>query len=206
MSVYDLLLTGARVYVAPVGEALPDGNTIGVGTAWGGNWTDLGTISQALNLVIEEERHDFKDQRYMQAVGQARKSMVHKFASALGEVNAANVAYVQGYDPADVVTTTAAGASQIGHELVTFGSGSACARKVKEWAIGIEGVACTSAGDPSFLRVYLTKATFMPNGDQVFDAEGENVMLPFMATGLVDTAQPGGIPYRWERMTAVATS
>ena len=42
--VADLIVGPARVFYAPVGEALPDESSIGYGDAWGGNWTEVGRI------------------------------------------------------------------------------------------------------------------------------------------------------------------
>lgn len=207
MAEADLLLTGARFYYAPYGEALPSANTIGAGVAWGGNWVDGGVMSDPLTVAIEEERHQFKDNRYIAPIDEKRKSLVYSFKSALGEINAVNSALVQGFDPTSAVTTTAAGASQVGVEVFNPNAGgAACVRSVKKWAIGFEGIHCLANGTLLPIRGFLTKATFMSDGETVYDSEGDGVKLPFVATGFSDTAQPLGIPYRWERVTAAATS
>ncbi len=42
MAEADILLSGAKVWYAPVGEALPDETTIAWDAAWDGNWVAAG--------------------------------------------------------------------------------------------------------------------------------------------------------------------
>lgn len=208
MSLADLLVTGAKVYIAPAGEALPDPNAIGVGVAWGGNWINLGELSAPLKYQHTEENYEFRTQSYLHAVKRQKTKLEDAFMSEFAEYNATNMAYALGLDPTDVITTTAAGASQIGHEILRPGSAAAaCQRAYREWAIGVEGEHCLADGTRVWNREYLTKCNLMFDGEVTRDVNGATqTVLPWKAMALADPAQAGGNPYVFERMTAAATS
>ena len=107
MALTDIMLTGAKLWYGPVGEALPDANSIGEDGDWGGNWALLGELGDPLTLVEEVEVAEHGQQR-MAPVRRSRKKQVFSFKSSLIEVNAANRALVRGYDPSVAVTNTPA--------------------------------------------------------------------------------------------------
>lgn len=206
MAVTDILLAGADLWYAPVGEALPDPSTIGPGDDWGGNWISLGVMSAPLTLIEETEVTDHLKNSALAVVKRSRKSQLFSFQSALDEINATHEALVRGYDPANVVTTTAAGPAQIGMDLFDPNSGGGCGRNIAEWQLGAEGILCTPTDDLAFHRVFIEKGNFMPDGDLVFDGQGDGVVLPFVFKSLWVPAHAKGLAYKLQRMTAVATA
>lgn len=205
MSVTDIMLTGAKLWYGPVGEALPDANTIGEDADWGGNWIALGELGDPLSLVEETEVAEHGQQR-MAPVRRSRKKQVFSFKSSLIEVNAANRALVRGYNPGTVVTNTPAGASQVGLDLFDPNQGTGCARVFAEWVLAAEGIMCTPNDTIGFERIYITKGNFMSDGDVVYDQNSDEVKLPFTFKALWNAAHAKGIAFMMQRKIANATS
>lgn len=106
MSTSDILIGPITLYKAPVGEALPADSTA-YGTAWGGNWTDIGWTSEALIWNASLEEKDIFIQQATGAVKRAVTKEMHTFETKLTELTSENLQLALG----GTATTTAAGAA-----------------------------------------------------------------------------------------------
>ena len=55
MAVSDIIIAPATIYKAPAGESLPSADSIAYGTAWGGNWVNLGYTLTPVSLNYSQD-------------------------------------------------------------------------------------------------------------------------------------------------------
>lgn len=197
MAVTDILITPARLYKAPVGEALPDETSIDFDEAWGGNWVDMGYTLQPVTLAYNREIFELMVEQVNGAIKRRVTDEKAIIETVLAESTPTNLSYAIG----GTVTTTAAGVSQKAYQelkaggLVTLG----------ELAWGIEGLYENSAGAQFPLRIFLYKATCILNGPLNF-AKAAGLGVPIQISGMNDTSKTAGQQLICiQRVTAAAT-
>ncbi len=198
MPITDILIGGARVLYAPVGESIPDENTIGWDAAWGGNWTEVGYTSAAVSLGLEYEEHDIKVQQHLGTVKRVRTGEDATIETVLAELTCDNLQLATG----GTVTDTVAGAGQVGKsELV---SGDLAELDERLW--GFEGLRVDANGNLLPTRFFFWKATSTLNGALEFAKESETG-ISLQIKALVDTSQARGERlFKRIDVTAPATS
>lgn len=198
MAVTDILITPARVYKAPTGEALPDESEISYGEAWGGSWVDVGYTLQAVTLAYNREIFSLMVEQVNGAVKRRVTDEVAIIETVLAESTPTNMALAIG----GTVTTTAAGAGQVAFQELKAGG----LITLPELAWGIEGLYENAAGAQFPLRIFLYKATAILNGPLTF-AKAAGLGVPIQISGLNDTSKTAGEQMiSIQRVTAVATS
>lgn len=196
--VANILKTGAILYLAPVGEALPDETTISAGEDWGGDWERVGFTKAPLTLKYTSKTFDIEVEEFLSAVDRVRTAESATIETVLAETTAAYFTQLAG---GSTVSTTAAGASQVGYEQASIG-GEALLEK---YAIGFEGSRYDASGNELPVRFFFDRATLVLNGDLVFTKrEDQYVGLAFQAAALVNTTT--GRLLTMQRVTAPATS
>lgn len=198
MAVTDILITPARVYRAPVGEALPDESSIDYNEAWGGGWVDIGYTLQPVTLAYNRELFRLKVE---QVNGDVKRRVTDEEAiieTVLAESTPTNIGYAIG----GTVTTTAAGVGQVAYQELKAGGSFILA----EAAWGLEGLYENASGVKFPVRVFLYKATAILNGPLSF-AKAAGLGVPIQISGMNDTAKTVGEQLiSIQRVTAIATS
>ncbi len=198
MAITDILITPARVYKAPVGEALPDESTIDYNEAWGGGWVDLGYTLTPVTLNYTREIFELMVEQVNGAVKRRVTGEKAIIETTLAEATPTNIGYAIG----GTVTTTAAGASQVAYQQLDAG-GSII---LPELAWGLEGLYENASGVQFPLRIFLYKANTILNGPLTF-AKAAGLGVPIQISGLNDISKTVGAQMiAIQRVTAAATS
>ncbi|HMR01770.1 MAG TPA: hypothetical protein PKA43_00200 [Candidatus Competibacter phosphatis] len=198
MAVTDILITPAKIYRAPVGEALPDETSVAYDGAWGGNWTDLGYTLQPITMAHSRALFELFVEQINGAVKRRVNDEKAIFETVLAEATPTNLSYAVG----GTVTTTPAGASQKAFQDLDVGG---------EWiigeaAFGLEGLYENATGVQFPLRIFIYKATCVMNGQLQF-AKAAGAGIPIQISAINDTAKDRGKQlFKFQRVTAAATS
>ena len=199
-SVANILVTGAKLWYAPVGEALPDETSVDYDGAWGGNWAQLGFTLSPLQISYT--------QTFFGVDVQQRAGRVKNFPLDNTVVANTTLAEVDGPILAVLMnggnTATAAGASQKGFDSMVFGG----KRTITHYAVGFEGVredeGSTPANQP--IRLFFFKATISASGAIPFD-KASPTGIPITVEAMVDpTLTEGEGIGTWHIVTAPATA
>lgn len=198
MAVSDIIVTPARVYYAPVGEALPDESSVAYGAAWGGNWTSFAVTFAALSMMYDAQYVDVRAELSTMKVKRFVSEEDYAFETELGEINLTNLALFAG----GTVAATSAGASQVAYEQLPVGGRF----QLTEQQWGFEGLSQDADGADFPLRVFLPIATAVLNGNMEF-TRSDKTGIPFRVDCLADmSAAAGAQGPIFQRVTAVASS
>ena len=193
-SVTEIMKSGAIVYYAATGEALPDETTVAAGAAWGGNWTRIGYTGDPLVWTVEDERATVDVEEELVSLDEHRIAFNSMLATSMAQVTAAHLAILLG----GTVSTTAAGASQKGYDELDINPTSL----LTKYIIGFEGEHQIADGSTQPMRIFAEKATWRVNGDIEFTKKGDTyVKLPIEGKILKGT----NYALRFQRVTAAAT-
>jgi hypothetical protein len=197
MPVADILHGPVSVKYAPVGEALP-ADSVAVGATWGGNWKSFGMTKEPLKCDYNFDELEIEVQESLAPVDRVRIKEALTLETVLAEITAANLSLAAN----GTVTTTAAGAGQVGKEEVEVGGSGAIA----QFAWGFEGTFITDAGVSLPVRFFLFKGTARANGAL---EQGRELSpgISIQVKGLADTSKVVGKQlFKWQKVTAAATS
>lgn len=194
MAVQDIIISPARIYKAPIGESLPNVNTVAYGAAWGGNWVDLGRTLQGVVVRFDKEKFTLQTEQDILPVREVVTSFKAGFDAVLAEMTGANL--VLALDASK--TTTAPGVGAVGHDVVSVDGTKA---EVSSYAFGVEGFRLTNANLKLPVRIFFKKASISVNGE-VNLAKGAGAGLSVTITAL---AEDSGIPIVIHNVTAPAT-
>lgn len=179
---YKLLGPG-KLYRAPVAEANPDESTVAYGSAWGGNWTDMGDFPEGspVTVTIMEEIYKAYSERSssVQMVARTRKEAAIK--GALFDHSPANMAIVL---DGTAETTAAAGGGQKGYTEIPFGSSP----DVTFYKWGIEARLIDDDNTEHPLRWFFHKGFFRTTGELAY-AKTKETGIGFEITVISDTTQ-----------------
>lgn len=193
----NIMKSGAVMWYAPEGEAVPDETSISAGEAWGGNWERVGYTAAPLTFLYEDERMEIEVQEMLVAFDEWRTKESCTLNTTLSEITADYFALLTGDTPAVV----AAGAGQVGYEQFSVGNND----RVAVYAIGFEGIRYDESNNALPLRIFIPRGTFKMDGEIEFSRRTDNyVNLPIMVKGLGNTTT--GKVAIFQRVTAPATS
>ncbi len=181
--VSDIIVSSATVWNAPVGEGLPDENSVGAGVAWGGNWTQVGFTSEPLSVKYEFEEVEKMIEQSLAPVGRQKTGENLTLETVLAEF------YMDGLQlgTGGTVTDTAAGAAQVGKEELDVGGEFG----LDEKAWGFEGTYVDEDGDTFPVRMFVYKGTAMINGELEFGKESQ-LGIPLQIKALADLSKSVG--------------
>jgi len=192
----NILKTGATLYFAPLGTALPPITTLGAGVAWPAPWARLGFTAEAVKLTYADERALIEIEESLSAIEDWRVKEELSLETKLSEVIADYLQLVVG----GTVTTTAAASGVAGYEELNVGG----VARVTQYAVGFEGVRYDAASNALPVRCFIPIASFSKSGEIEFSRKGDGyATLPIKITGFGDTANNGRI-LKWQRVTAPA--
>ena len=180
MAASDVLVSPAYIWYAPVGEALPAVDTIGAGTAWGGNWKSLGYTLEPVSVGLDTQTFELYVQQLIAPLRILRTQQELTFESVLAEMTGQNLGLV--FD--GTVVTTAAGPAVVGKDVVTVKGDKT---DVSVYAVGIEGIRVSDANVRLPVRFFLPKASIILNGPLAF-AKDAGAGIPVSVKGLVDNS------------------
>ena len=193
----NILIGGAKVYYAPVAESLP-ADSVAYGTAWGGNWTDLGYTSAPLTWAVSRETKEIEVEQSTLPVKEIVIKERHVFETTLAEITSTNLQLGIG----GTATTTAAGAAQVGKDELEAGGEAV----MDEYAWGFEGMYLNASGVSYPVRCWIYKGVATINGNLEF-AKGNEAGMGLHINALEDgTKDAGKRAIKFQRVTAPTTS
>lgn len=183
MAVADILLTPAKIFVAPIATAAP-ADTVEYNADWGGAWADCGYTTSPLTVAFGRETYEV----FVEQLSLAVKEMVTKetctFETTLAEFTGDNLKLA--FNSA-TVTTTAPGAGQPGKEEIEVGGAVAIAR----YAFGFEGLYQDAAGANFPVRLIVFIGEPVLNGQLQF-GKNKEAGLPLQVKAKADTSKAVG--------------
>lgn len=200
-TVSNLLKSKATVWFAPYGESLPDETSVAAGASWGGNWAKVGWTKAPLAMRYEYETADMAIEQALGALDRRKTSESAAFETMLAEATALSLALASGMGSSDV-TETAAGASQKAFEELEVGNEVV----LDKYAVGFEGITYDSSGTEQPVRVFFTRATITINGELTFSQKDDDYTgVPVRIDALADASNSYKM-FKWQRVTAPASS
>jgi hypothetical protein len=160
MAIADIIIAPATVYKAPSGETFPAVDTIGYGTAWGGNWTNVGYTLTPVTLAYTQELFELEVEQITFPVKTLRVKETAQIETTLAELTGANLNLVLD----GTLTTVAATSTLRGNEKVESGGKTA----VTQFAWGFEGFFKQDGLVLLPIRVFLYLGTPIMNGNLQF--------------------------------------
>lgn len=183
MAVADILLSPAKIYYAPVGEALPNPNSIAYGVAWAGNWKDLGYTLTPITVGFNKEIYKLEVQQVTLPLKGLVTTEEVTLETTLAEITAANMALAFG----GTVNTTAAGTAQVALEELKSGGSSS----ITYYAWGLEGLYVDASNNQLPVRVLIYRGSAVLNGNLNF-SKSEPVGIPLQISAWADTTKTAG--------------
>jgi len=180
MSTSDIIVSPATIWYAPVGEALPNANSVGAGAAWGGNWLSLGYTLESITLTMETEQFDLTVEQLTVPVRTIRVATDIMLKTKLAEFTGTNLKLATD----GTLTTTAPGPAQVGMTTVVV---DATKTDVSLFAFGIEGVRVSDLNARLPVRLFCPRASMTLSGDVEF-AKGAGVGIPITIKALADSS------------------
>jgi len=198
MAVTDILITPAKIWKAPVAEALPDETTVAFDASWGGNWVNVGYTLQPLTMSYDRTLFELEVEQVTGIVKRRVTKEMLMLETVLAEMTPENLQLAIG----GTVTTTAAGASQVAFKDLDAGGDV----QLDELAWGIEGFYEDATGVKFPVRLFVYKATAILNGQLSF-AKAAAAGVPIQISAEADTSKAVGSQLiKFQRVTAAATS
>lgn len=200
-SVVNIEHSGARLYLAPVGEANPDETSIALDAAWGGNWVRVGYTKAPWTQAYTSDEADILVEEEIGPVKRRRVGETLVWETTLAEI-AAEYVRLAGSEQ-DSISTTAAAGGQKGYEETGIGGETILAEK--KW--GVEMMHVQSDGTEQPIRIFMHKGTATFNGNLEFSKKAtEPAGIPVQIKALTDTTQSEGQKFvMFQRVTASAT-
>lgn len=192
----NIIKSGAVIYKAPVGETVPDETTIGAGVAWGGNWERIGYTGAPLKLMIDDTKMVIEVEEELMEVDERRIKFSASAETALAELTADYLSMIFG----GTVSTTAAGAGQVGYEELDIDPDVL----TDKFAFGFEGTRYDASENELAFRIFFGKCGVSLNGELEFSKKTDSyTQVPIKIKILKPDSDA---PVTWQRVTAPATS
>lgn len=155
MSTADIIVTPARIFYAPLGEALP-ADTLAYGGDWAGNWEEIAITLAPFTMNREVSTFEVMIEQSTLPVKRSITEEKAAFETTLAEFTGANLQLgTEGTN-----TVTAAGAGQPAKETLEFGGQV----NLTERTWGAEGLYVNAAGVQFPIRLQIYRATAVLNG------------------------------------------
>ncbi len=193
--VANIIKTGAIMWYAPLGEALPSESTVGYGDDWAGNWERVGFTNAPLTLLYEDTRHTTRIEEMIGPIKDWRISEDASFETVLAEIDTDYIGLL--VDQATVAT--AGGPAQKAFDSLAVGGNGL----VTQYAVGVEGFRFDTEATPvqQPVRIFFTIASFAPNGPIEFSNVADSYPnVPIKVKGFADTANSGQV-ITWQIVT-----
>lgn len=176
----DIIVTGARVFVAPVGTTLP-APELAVDAAWPSGWEDVGFTLEPTKLNYKFDILEIFVEQLMGSVRRRRTKEEASIETVLGEHTGGSMALAL----AAVSTTVAATATVPGYEEVTLGGDP----NLPVYMVGIEGAYNDEDEDFFPIRLFLWLATAADGGTLEY-AKDKPAGIPLRLSALSDPTKP----------------
>jgi hypothetical protein len=194
----NIISQPAWLWYAPLGEANPNPNSIGVGDDWGGNWEWVGLTTEPLVETDEVTEFEIEVQQIPAAVLSEITAEDKTLTTTLAEQTATLIQLLEGGN----ITITPAAGAQVGMEEVKTGGRTARTR----YKVGFETIAVDDDGNRLPLRVFYHIATFGKGGGTSY-GKGAVAGMPVSIRVYPDTTQAATEQIKhWQRVTAPFTS
>jgi len=199
MSTADIIIGPARVFYAPIGEALPDENTVGYGADWAGNWVPIALTKTPFAMNRDLSTVDIMVEQSTLPVKRVATEEKVAFETTLAELTGDLLQLVM----EGTNTSTAAGAAQVGKEELLAGGEVTLTERT--WAV--EGVYQLADGVTKFpIRIQIWRATSVLNGELSF-GKADSAGIPLRIDALGDFTKPVGQQlFIFQKVLAAATS
>lgn len=193
--VANIMKAGARIWVAPVGEAIPDETTIAAEADWGGNWARIGYTAAPLKVTFEDERMVIETEEELMEVDDRRIKFSATAETAFAELTAEYLQMIFG----GTINTTAAGVGQVGYEELDVNPNEL----TEKLAFGFEGISYDASQNKLPQRWFFTKVSAALSGEFEYSKKTDSyVNLPV----LFRIFKPdSGTPVKFQRVTAPAS-
>jgi len=196
MAVSDIIVSPASIWIAPVGEAEPDPNTVDLGANWGGNWENMGFTTAPISVSYSRDEFELFVQQLTAPVRRINTKEDFMIETTLAEQTANNMALVMN----GTATTTAAAAGVVGNERVVAGGSP----QIDQFTIGMEGTYQDDTNAKFPVRLVLFSVTVSLNGKLEF-SKTEAAGIPMQARALADTNRVvGQQTFSWTKVTEAA--
>ena len=197
MSTADIIIRPARIFYAPLGEALPD-DDLAYGGAWTGGWEEIALTKTPFTMNRDLSVTDVMVEQSTLVVKRVATEEKVSFETTLAELTGD---YLQ-LAMEGTNTPTAAGASQVGKEELVAGGQAVLTERT--WAV--EGLYTTTAGVNFPIRMQIYRATAVLNGELAFGkADSAGIALKIDALGDLSKAV-GAQLMKFQKVLAAATA
>ena len=197
MSTADIIIGPARIFYAPIGEALP-ADSLAYGGTWTGNWEEIALTKTPFTMKRDLSTVDVMVEQSTLPVKRVATEEKVSFETTLAELTGD---YLQ-LAMEGTNTVTAAGAAQVGKEELLAGGQADLTERT--WAV--EGLYETAAGVKFPIRLQIYRATAVLNGDLTF-GKADSAGIPLLIDALGDLSKPVGEQlFIFQKVTAAATA
>lgn len=198
MTTSDIIIGPARILYADLGESLPDENSVGYGAAWPSPWNEIALTKTPFTMNRDVSTFDVMVEQSTLPVKRSVTEEKVAYETTLAEFTAA---YLQ-LAMEGTVTSTPAGASQVGKEELMAGGQA----KLTERTWAVEGLYEDATGNKFPIRIQIWRATAVLNGELQF-AKSDSAGIPLRIDALGDLTKPVGQQlFKVQKVTAAATS
>ncbi|MEI8306090.1 MAG: hypothetical protein WCF99_03385 [Chloroflexales bacterium] len=188
----DIIVTGARVFLAPIGSTLPL-PTLAVGAAWPTGWVDVGFTLSPTKLTYKFDMLEIFVEQSFSPVRRRRTKEEVTIETELAEHTAGNLAITM----AGTATTTAATSTVVGYEEFEVGGDP----NLPLHMVGIEGGYNDESDNFFPVRLFLYKATVTDGGTLEYGKD-KPAGIPIKLAALPDlTKAVGGQLLKLQRVT-----
>ena len=188
----DIIVSGARVFLAPVGSALPL-PSLAVGAAWPTGWVDVGFTLEPTKLTYKFDVLEIFVEQSFSPVRRRRTKEEATIETVIAEHSAGNLAITM----AGVATTTAATATVPGYEEFTVGGDP----NLPLHMVGIEGGYNDEAANFFPVRLFIHLATGADGGTLEY-AKDKPAGIPLKLNALADSTKAVGLQlFKFQRVT-----
>ncbi|MEI7646511.1 MAG: hypothetical protein WCJ55_19740 [Chloroflexales bacterium] len=192
----DIIVTGARVFLAPIGTTLP-APSLAVDAAWPTGWVDVGFTLEPTKLNYKFDVLEIFVEQSMSAVRRRRTKEEAGIETVLAEHTAGNLAITA----ASVATLHAATATVVGYEEVALGGDP----NLPLFMVGVEGGYNDAAENFFPIRLFFWLAT-AADGVALEYAKDKPAGLPLKLSALADPTKPRKEQlFTFQRVTATIT-
>lgn len=197
MSTADIIIGPARIFYAPIGEALP-ADSLAYGGTWTGNWEEIALTKTPFTMNRDLSVTDVMVEQSTLVVKRVATEEKVSFETTLAELTGD---YLQ-LAMEGTNTPTAAGASQVGKEELVAGGESVLTERT--WAV--EGLYTTTAGVNFPIRLQIYRATAVLNGELTF-GKADSAGIPLKIDAMGDLSKAVGAQLmKFQKVLAAATS